>query len=359
MRGGTSKAPFFDSADLPGDAVQRDTLLLRLMGSPDARQIDGMGGGSPLTSKIVIVDRSAPPGCDATYTYGRVAITEPHIGYASNCGNLTAAAGVYAIEQGIVAPQPGPTTVVRLFNANTQRVIVVHVPTGPEGYVAAGDFSIAGVPGTGSEIRLDFAATAGVLTGSLLPLGPSSLLDVPGFEVPIEVSVVDVAKPAVYFRAVDVGLAPEHGASDVDEEVLARFWAIRDAAASLLNLGPEFAHLPTPIAVGPPRKYVARGTGATIEKDDVDITVLSALRRGHGIHPALAGTSAVCTAAAAMADGTVANRQVANGHSDLIRLGTPSGAMPVSARFAPDGELVEALFSRTARTLFKGTAFAP
>ena len=358
MRGGTSKGVFIRRRELPDDPRERDALLLRLMGSPDRRQIDGLGGADPLTSKVVIMDRDAPGGCDATYTYGRVSVLEPHIGWTTNCGNLSAAAAVFAIEEGFVpVATDAPYTTVRLFNTNTGTVLVVHVPTDGTGFVPEGGVAIAGVPGTGSAIRLDFAATVGANTGALLPLGSATVeLEVLGRR--IDVSVVDVAKPAVFVAADDVGLAATTHPDDATGEQVRALWEIRDAVGDLLGLGPEAAHIPTPVAVGPPARYRAFGSGEVIAADAVDVCARAAGRRDHGLARTSAATNAVCAAVAAVTPGTVVHR-VRGGDGDVVRLGHASGVMPLVARYAEDGTLTEASFVRTARRLMDGVAYVP
>lgn len=360
MRGGTSKGVYFLRQSLPDDPAERDRLLLRIMGSPDARQIDGLGGADPLTSKIVIMDKAAPPGCDATYTYGRVSVLESHIGYATNCGNLSAAAAVYAIEEGMVPVVPGTTmTTVRLYNSNTDRVLVINVPTDGKGYIADGDYHIDGVPGTGSEIRLDFAATAGANIGRLLPLGaPTVPVRVPALNREIDVSVIDVAKTTLFVRAEDIGLVGNELPDEVPDEKVDALWQIRDAVGEMLGLGEDKKHIPTPVAVAPPRDYRAYGSGRLVEAGEMDFCVRAVGRRGHGMSKASSGTGAICTAAAAVTRGTVVNGLMANTDGPLVRLGHASGIMPLRARYGSDGALAEASFSRTARRLMDGLAYA-
>lgn len=357
MRGGTSKGVFFEGEALPADPFERDALLLRLMGSPDARQIDGLGGADPLTSKIVIMEPDAPDGCDATYTFGQVGIEEAYVRYTANCGNLSAAAAVYAIEQGMVPVSVGDTTTVRLYNSNTDRVLTMHVPTDGRGYVAEGDFGIAGVPGSGSEIRLDFAATVGANTGQLLPLGaPTVTIDVPALGHEVDVSVVDVAKVTMFFRAEAIGLKGTEGPDDLSDEQLRMFWHIRDIAADQLGFGPEVGHLPTPVAVAPATDYTAYGSRVLVGADSMDFCARRVIGPPPRMHKAFAGTGATCTAVAAVTGGTVVNELMPAGHQGLVRLGHPTGVMPLHARYGPDGELAEASFSRTARRLLDGVA---
>src|SRR5688572_5743792 len=154
MPGGTSKGVFFSENDLPLDPVGRDRLIMQVMGSPDPRQINGLGGADHLTSKIAIIGPGAKHGADVTYTFGQVGISVPYVSHSTNCGNISAAVGVFAIEEGLVAATE-PITTVRIFNTNTNRLLLSHIPVRNGAPVVEGDYSIAGVPGTGAEIRLD------------------------------------------------------------------------------------------------------------------------------------------------------------------------------------------------------------
>src|SRR6266852_6162821 len=206
MRGGTSKGVFFDEKALPADAKERERLVLSLMGSPDPRQIDGLGGADPLTSKICIIGPGAAHGADVDYTFGQVGIEESFVAFTTNCGNLSAAVGVYAIEEGYVAPQE-PITTVRIYNTNTRQILLAHVPVRSGRPAVIGDYAIPGVPGTGAEIRLDFSQTTGSTTGKLLPTGNRrDVLFVPKLGQSVEVSIVDVAKPTLFFRAEAIGI---------------------------------------------------------------------------------------------------------------------------------------------------------
>ena len=181
------------------------------MGSPDPRQIDGLGGADPLTSKICIIGPGAQHDADVDYTFGQVGIEEPFVALTTNCGNLSAAVGVYAIEEGYVAAQE-PTTTVRIYNTNTKQILLAHVPVRAGRPAVTGDYAIPGVPGTGAEIRLDFSRTTGSTTGKLLPTGNRrDQLFVPKLGRSVEVSIVDVAKPTLYFRAEEVGITGHRG----------------------------------------------------------------------------------------------------------------------------------------------------
>jgi 2-methylaconitate cis-trans-isomerase PrpF len=168
MRGGTSKGIFFHEHDLPADAAPRDAAILALMGSPDPRQVNGLGGADPLTSKIAIIGSAKRHDVDVTYTFGQVGIDQSYVSYSANCGNLSAAVGVYAIEEGMIEAVD-PVTTVRIYNTNTRQILIAHVPVIRGAPAVEGNYAISGVPGSGAEIRLDFSQTSGATTGSMLP----------------------------------------------------------------------------------------------------------------------------------------------------------------------------------------------
>ena len=205
FRGGTSKGVFIREENLPQDKEKWDDILLSVMGSPDIRQIDGLGGATSTTSKVAIISKSDKEDYDVNYTFAQVSIDKAIVSYKGNCGNISSAVGPFAIEQGLV-DITSPETVVRIYNTNTKKVIYSHVQT-PNGEVEYdGDFSIAGVPGTASVIKLAFKDPAGAMTGKLLPTGNVvDVIDVPGYK-PVEVSLVDSSNPLVFVKASDVGL---------------------------------------------------------------------------------------------------------------------------------------------------------
>src|SRR4030042_901970 len=214
MRGGTSKGVILWEKDLPEESETRDRVILSIFGSPDPRQIDGLGGADSLTSKCAIIKPSSPEG-DLAYTIGNVSITTPIIDYSSNCGNLSAAVGVFAVDEGLVVPQE-PVTLIKMFNTNTQKVILAEVPVKDGKFFPEGDYSISGVPGRGSKILLDFKNTAGAVTGKILPTGKArERLDM-GRGERIEVSIVDVATPMVFVRAKDLNLKGTEVAGEIN-----------------------------------------------------------------------------------------------------------------------------------------------
>jgi methylitaconate Delta-isomerase len=356
MRGGTSKGVFFHEQDLPRDPNERERLILSLMGSPDPRQIDGLGGADPLTSKICIIGPGAQHDADVDYTFGQVGIEEPFVALTTNCGNLSAAVGVYAIEEGYVVAQE-PTTTVRIYNTNTKQMLLAHVPVRAGRPAVTGDYAIPGVPGTGAEIRLDFSRTTGSTTGKLLPTGNRrDQLFVPKLGRSVEVSIVDVAKPTLYFRAEEVGITGTEGPEAFTQDILDRFWAIREAAAEAIGLGKK-SRVPTPVAVAPPASYTNYMTKAPIPAESMSFTARRVLGPPPRVHKAFAATGAVCTAVAAQMRGTVLNDVYVDRGGGIVRIGHPTGVFPIYAKLGADDTVLEVSYSRTARRLMAGTAY--
>jgi 2-methylaconitate cis-trans-isomerase PrpF len=353
MRGGTSRAVFFRSDSLPADRAAADRIILSAIGSGDPREIDGLGGADQLTSKVAIVGPPTMPGADVDYTFVQVGIDVRVADYGGNCGNISSAAGVFAIQEGYLAAVE-PMTVVRVHNTNTGKLLKVWVPVSGGQARTDGDFAIPGVPGTGAEILLDFSATAGSTLGALLPTGAAvNELAVPGLGRPIEVSIVDCAKPVVFFRLADVGLSAATAPSAIAPPVLERFVAIQRAAAALTGLDPARG-LPRPAAVGPPETYRNCLTGEPVPAETMSFVGRWA---GHLAPPvrvraAYAGTGGICTSVAARLPGSVVH-QVARDDGDLVRIGHPSGVLPCRAAVA-DGEVTVAALSRTARRIADG-----
>jgi hypothetical protein len=357
MRGGTSRGVYFHESDLPDDPRARDQVLMAVIGSGDPRQIDGLGGADTLTSKIVIVGPSTHPDADVNYTFGQVGIDLPFVSYSANCGNLSAGVGVYAIEEGLVEPVH-PVTRVRIFNTNTQQLLVTYVPVDASGAPSVdGDCAIAGVPGTAAEIRLDFSATKGASTGKMLPSGnPVDELYIPEFGRKIAVSIVDVAKATCYFHARDVGIIGTESPDAFTPEILDRFWAVRNAAAAHVGLAPE-SRLPHPVSVIAPTDYVDYMTKKTVSAKDVSFVARRVGGPPPRLHKAFAATGAVCTAVAARLPGTVVNQVCAPSRDGYIRIGHPTGVFPVRLEIGPDGEIREASYVRTARRIMEGVVY--
>jgi 2-methylaconitate cis-trans-isomerase PrpF len=359
MRGGTSKAVFVRESDLPADRSLRDRVILSLFGSPDPRQVDGLGGADILTSKLAVIGPPSRGDADLDYTFGQVSISEPAVDYDINCGNISAAVGVYALEERIVRPGSSPVA-VRIHNTNTDSVFVAHVPIEDGRPVVEGGLAIDGVPGTGASILLDYAETVGGATGRLLPTGNrDDMLDVPGHGA-FRASIVDIGNLSVFFPAAALGLHGTEGPADLDLDRLSAFDAVKDAAARLLGL-PEGGLVPVPVAVSPPADYMSYGTGEPVAAADVSLVARVVGGRPPAAHKAFPGTVGVTTAVAALIPGTaVFEAAVPPGRDEPVAIGHPSGVLPVWASVRAQGEgcLVEqAAYARTARRLAEGVAY--
>ena len=369
MRGGTSKGVFILEDQLPENHQDWDPMLLSLMGSPDKKQIDGLGGSQSVTSKVAIVKKSSRPDADVDYTFAQVSVDKPIVSYKGNCGNISSAVGPFAIEQGLVDPREGITP-IRIFNTNTGKIIIAHVPTVNGKVEYQGDFSIAGVPGTAAPIRLTFTEPAGTLGKGLLPTGNAvDILDVPGFG-PVPVSIVDAANPLVFAKARDLGLS---GLELPDElngcpEKLELLERVRGMAAVKLGLISDFRRSPweTPgipkmTFVSEPETYLA-SDGTEIKKESIDL--LSRMMSMQKAHPNYAMTGAMCTAAAAVIPGSIVN-QVLPAQTDpgSIRIGHPGGILECGVNYHMDSRqnhplpCIDSTFGfRTANLLLEGTA---
>lgn len=354
-RGGTSKAVFIKEYDLPADPTLRDRVILAVFGSPDKRQIDGLGGADPLTSKLAIVGPPSRPDAHVDYTFAQVDILSPTVYYGAVCGNITAAVGPYAIEEGFVRAEDGETR-VRIHATNIRRIIEAVVPTPGRIVQVAGAFAIDGVPGTGARIDLDWRDTAGANTGAVLPTGHASeLLDVEGVGR-IEVSLVDVGNVGVFVRARDLGLCGTETPEEVDAnlDLLKRCDAIAMAAMKKLNKIVLLTY------VAPPAPYTDHVSGQKIRAEDVDV-VVRMIFMGK-MHKTFAASMINCCGAAARIPGTVVN-EAANPNiteTGRVRLGHPAGIAEVEVTVAEqDGKVFfpRIVVPRTARRLLEGYAF--
>ncbi len=358
MRGGTSKGLFLRANDLPQDPALRDRLILALFGSPDPRQIDGLGGADILTSKVMIVGPPSRPDADVDYLFGQVSITEPVVDYDINCGNLSAAVAVYAVQEGFVRARE-PVTRVRMYNWNTRKVLVAEVPVKDGAPQVEGDCRIDGVPGTGAEVVLDYAQSVGATTDRLLPTGSEQdEVFVPELGRPVPVSVVDVANACVFFPAEVLGWRGVEGPQDVARPHLEAADAVKRQVAHRLGLPPD-GLVPIPVAVAPPAPYRTL-QGQQVREEEVDLLVRLLGGRPLALHKAFAATAAAATAVAARIPGTVAYEAARRRAGEEVVLGHPSGTFPVRARVSgePGAWRVErASYSRTARRLMEGYAF--
>ena len=340
MRGGTSKGGYFLAADLPADPVERDAMLLRAMGSPDARQIDGMGGANPLTSKVAVVRRSERAGVDVDYLFLQVFVDQPRVTDKQNCGNMLAGVGPFAIERGLVPAQDGQTR-VRIFMENTGQVAVARVET-PGGVVAyAGEAHIDGVPGTAAPIPISFADTAGSSCGALLPTG-HAVDQIEG----VDCTLIDNGMPCVILRASDLGIegTESPAALEANAGLREKLEAIRLKAGPLMNLGDvRDASVPKMTMVSAPLAGGAIATRTFIP---------------HRCHDAIGVLGAVSVATACLLpEGPAAELAVVpEGAEKLISVEHPTGEMSVIATLR-DGQVSNAAVLRTARKLFDGQIF--
>lgn len=341
MRGGTSKGGYFLKPDLPEEASARNAFLLAAMGSPDPRQIDGMGGADPLTSKVAVVSKSDRPGVDVDYLFLQVFVDDAVVSDAQNCGNILAGVGPFAIERGLVAAKDGETPVA-IFMENTGQVAVARVET-PGGKVTyAGSAHIDGVPGTAAPVPITFQDTAGATCGALLPTG-NAVDEIEG----VEVTCIDNGMPVVVMRAADLGITGTESreALEADEALREKLEAIRLAAGPMMNLGDvREKSVPKMTMVSPPQKGGAVNTRTFIP---------------HRCHASIGVLGAVSVATACMLPGTpgASVAQIPEGQQKTLEVEHPIGAMSVVVDMSEDGEVKNAAILRTARKLFDGTVF--
>lgn len=378
IRGGTSKGVFFRLQDLP-EACQvpgaaRDQLFMRVIGSPDpyAAHIDGMGGATSSTSKCVILSKSSVPEHDVDYLYGQVSIDKPFVDWSGNCGNLSTAAGAFAIHAGLVDPARIPdngVAVVRIWQANIQKTIIAHVPVSNGQVQETGDFELDGVTFPAAEIVLEFMDPSddGEDGGSMFPTGNLvDDLEVPGVGT-FKATMITAGIPTVFVNAADIGYTGTELREQIntDPEALKRFEAIRVAGALRMGLikTPEEAatrqHTPKIAFVAPPTTYTA-SSGKTIDAGDVDLLV-RALSMGK-LHHAMMGTCAVAIGTAAAVPGTLVNLAAGGGEREAVRFGHPSGTLRVGAEAKQvngQWQVTKAVMSRSARILMEGWVRVP
>lgn len=346
MRGGTSKGPYFNMADLPSEIEKRDRVLLAAMGSPDERQVDGLGGADTLTSKVAMVAPSEREGVDVDFLFAQVSVADAIVDTAPSCGNILAGVGPYALETGMVQRQDGTTPVV-IYNINTKSRIEAIVQTTRDAVIYEGDEAIAGVPGTAAPIRLNFMDIVGSKTGSLLPTGHATE-QIDG----VDVTLIDVAVPMMILRASDVGKTGYESPDELnaDTAFFTRLEAMRKIAGERMGLGDV--------------------TGKVVPK----VAILAAPQNGgniasryfvpHKAHAAFAVTGALCVSTCAMLEGSVADSLAVReaGDDRNVVIEHPAGVIEIALRTNGNGSQMEVLGGgviRTARKLMSGEVFVP
>jgi methylitaconate Delta-isomerase len=371
LRGGTSRGVFFTLDALPQDRVERERILLRVLGSPDIRQIDGLGGASSQTSKAAIIGPPSRPDADVDYTFAQVSIGHPTVDWGGNCGNLSSAVGLFAIDQGLVEAVD-PVTTVRIHNTNTGKIIIAEVAVSGGRSAQTGKQRIPGVPGQGPRVLLDFREPSGSYAGRLLPTG--NPLD--GMRLSdgraVEVSLVDAGNPVIFVRARDLGMTGAELPPEIEArtDVTSALEEIRSIGAAWLGIvdDPALATVRTPGLpkvgfVAGPTTYMST-TGSEVRADEVDL--LGRLMSMQTAHRSYMVTGAICTAAAAVTPGTVVAELVRAADQrlrpDALRIGNPYGVLVarVDAEAAvPEPAIRGVAVERTARHIMEGVVMVP
>jgi 2-methylaconitate cis-trans-isomerase PrpF len=360
MRGGTSKAVFFAARELPADAELRDRLLLSVMGSPDPRQIDGLGGADPLTSKVAIVGPSSRPGADVDYTFAQVAVDRAEVSYVNNCGNISSAVGPYAIDEAML-PVLDPSTTVRIFNTNTGKLILSRVSVVDGRAATEGEARIDGVPGTGSQIDLTFCDPGGAVTGSLLPTGRALEEVVLDESTRLSTSVVDCGTLYAFVPAADLALQASESPAEIEARpgLMARVGRLREVIAGrLADAGVVSADKGRALRTS--LKVAVVGPAPAGSPPGIDV-VARILNPGK-VHKAFAVTGAIALAGAAAIPGSVVGGWLGASGSRRLVIGHPAGEMAVEVESAGGGGLPRingVTLPRTARRIMDGFVYVP
>lgn len=366
IRGGTSKGIFIRNNDLPCDKRERDNVLLKIFGSPDIRQIDGLGGADVLTSKLAIIAPSTREDADVDYTFGQVSFETEFIDYGGNCGNISAAVGPYAVDEGLV-PAVEPITTVRIHLTNSGSILTAEVPVSCGKAKITGNCSIDGVPGTGARIDMDWSDTVGSVCGALLPTGnPKDILCIDGKQY--EVSLVDMGNPLIFVKAETLGLLGTETPAEIDgnKELNIIIEKIRGRAAKIFglvdraeNAALESPYIPFFSIVSPPQNYEGLN-GVKVQMEDVDfVSRLLFMLKTHKAYPI---TGTVCTGAAAKIPGTVIYEIISeeNRKHKTVRIGHPAGIITVDVDTSENGSgasINSVKVFRTARRIMDGIVY--
>lgn len=368
-RGGTSRGLLFLEEHLPYPRDVLARVLLRIFGSPDVRQIDGVGGGTSVTSKALIIGPERTSETDVRMTFAQVAVTAATVDWGGNCGNMTTAVGPFAIECGLV-PALEPVTVVRIRSVNTGLLVRAHVPVRNGRVSTQGDYSLAGVPGTAARIDLEWLNPGGSVTGRLLPTGRSGDRFVLADGRQIEVSVVDSGNPVVFCEASALGATGTELPAQLEAQpaVMQTFEEIRSIAAELIGIVPDRTvaterspGLPKVAFVAPCAAYkTINGEVITVGAHDLHARLLSM----QTAHRSYAGAAAISTAVAALLPGTIVNACARRNpdHPNIVRIAHPAGVMEVEVDLQTCGSepcVRSAKLGRTARRIMSGVAWVP
>ncbi len=356
MRGGTSKAAVFKASDIPSDEVTRNEFLLDVMGSPDVRQIDGLGGGNSLTSKVAIIGKSSRDDADVDYTFAQVSILDKLVDTKGNCGNISSVAGPFAVNEKLVCVKDGMAS-IRVFNTNTNKIILSTFEVKNGMAVEDGEFEISGVPGKAAPVDVTFSNPEGAVTGKLLPTGKAVENITTSFGT-LPISIVDAGNPLVFMNAKDLGLSGTELANDFNDEMLAKIEEVRSIAAELCGFCKK--EEATKLSPAVPKSTIvefAKPYTDTKKKAwdsqsyDISLRMMSMQKP----HQALAVTGAVCTTFASKIEGTLVNEITKNIKGDL-RIGHPGGMM--QTKYYEDSIQKGVTILRTTRRIMKGVVYA-
>ena len=361
MRGGTSKAVFLSQRDVPTDPQARLRFLLALFGSPDVRQIDGLGGADILTSKCAIIGPPSRPDADIDYTFVQIGIDQPTVSFEIVCGNISSATGVYALQEGLV-PVQEPAPPVRVHTTTTGKILRMAVQCVDGAPRVEGDSEVDGVPGTGAEVALDYSDTSGSTTGRLLPTGNARdwvHISKLGREIPV--SVVDVGTACVFIRAADLGIAGTELPGQLSPDIYEMAEEVRRWAVERCNLPASGTLTPYQILISEAQDYRTIAGDRIVQASEIDFVARMVLNGG-AMHKAFPGGGSVCLSVAAQIAGTIpADARGTHAGPARIRIGHPSGVLRIFANVEHLGgnewTVREVHFTRTARRLLDGTAY--
>ena len=371
MRAGTSKGVYLLEQDIPAPGPLRDTVLKRIMGTPDVMQIDGLGGTHLITSKIAIVGRSDRADADVEYTFAQTDIDKDVIDYECNCGNISTGVGPFAIDAGLVAVNNG-ITIVRVHNTNTDKLMYAHVPVVNGRAAVLGNFAIAGVPGSGAEIFLDYKDTVGAYSGRALPTG--NVIDKVELEDgrSIEATICDSASINIFVRAEDLGLSGDEGPNEVNNnsalvnvirEIRGKVGVKLGFCSSWKTVDDESPMIPLLVFVAPPGDYVALN-GIEVKRSESDLRARFIFM--NRCHEAMAGAGSICISTASRIVGSIINQMLPQGAQDTneVRIAHPLGVMIVRVKCKPSATDVSLKFeqlgfARTARRIMDGFVYVP